>query len=193
MKHDEIQRNSEGIIKKSSIAQTSEAYVLIMIITHSCAPCSCAAPVSSVYVESRESERATLTATSEIHPPGHWVVRFKKTRRAMDSQITAFLETSDGNFGNLHSLRKQTSRLGVPGKGQPQIIDWDRPPRWWSVWLCELNKQNLKCYVCVCLRFHISSYLISLKYIAKNISCVPHIHVLVCMTKSPSVPASLRL
>ena len=184
MKYDEIQRNSEAIIKKSSIVQTSEAYVLIMIITHSCARRSCAAPV---YLESKESERATLTATSEIHPAGHWVVRFKKTRRAMDSQITAFLETSDGN---LHSLRKQTSRLGVPGKGQPQIIDQDRPPRWWSGYV---NKHNLKCYVCVCLRFHISSYLISLKYIAKNISCVPHIHVLVCMTKSPSVPACLRL
>ena len=68
MKYDEIQRNSEGIIKKSSIVQNSEAYVLIMIITHSCARRSCASPVS---VESRESERATLTATSEIHPPGH--------------------------------------------------------------------------------------------------------------------------
>ena len=138
MKYCEIQRNSEGegIIKTSSIAQNSEAYVLIMIITHSCAPCSCAAPVSPVYVESRESERVTLTATSEIHPPGHRTVRFKKTWRAMDSQITAFLETSDGN---LHSLRKQTSRLGVPGKGQPQIIDQDRPPRWWSGYVSWTN------------------------------------------------------
>ena len=76
----------------------------------------------------------------------------------MDSQIIAFLETSDGN---LHSLRKQTSRLGVPRKGP-------NPLR-----LCELNKQNLKCYAFVCLTLHISSYLSEI-HCQKNLMCATY-------------------